>query len=127
MHTKYNGNTCQGQESREFAMEKPPENVYRLQNGNDRQPTRPGPTGRPNGQTPPQRPSNSINKWWLIIVGVMLVVYIYTIVSNNFGSNSGTQPQQLSYSDFYAQVNANNIKHATINGTTTITGTFIQL
>jgi cell division protease FtsH len=107
-------------------MEKPPENVYRLQNGNDRQPTRPGPTGRPNGQTPPQRPSNSINRWLLVLVGIMLVVYIYTIFSSNFGSSSGAQPQQLLYSDFYAQVNANNVKDVTINGTTTITGTFVQ-
>lgn len=107
-------------------MIKPPENVYKLQNGNDKQPSRPGPTDRPNGQTPPQRPSNSINKWLLVLVGIMLVVYIYSIFSSNFGSNSSTQPQPVAYSDFLAQVNANNVKDVTINGTTSVTGTFIQ-
>ncbi|GCE19338.1 hypothetical protein KDK_31380 [Dictyobacter kobayashii] len=70
-------------------MEKPPENVYWLQNGNDRQQqTRPGPTGRPNGQTPQQRPSNNLNKWLLALVGIMLALYIYSIFSNNFGSGA---------------------------------------
>ncbi|GCF09869.1 ATP-dependent zinc metalloprotease FtsH [Dictyobacter arantiisoli] len=107
-------------------MEKPPENVYWLQNGNDRQQPRPGPTGRPNGQTPQQRPSNTFNKWLLVLVGVMLLVYIYSIASNNFGSNNNSQRLPLLYNDFITQVQDNNIKNATINGTTDITGSFIQ-
>ncbi|GLV58569.1 ATP-dependent zinc metalloprotease FtsH [Dictyobacter sp. S3.2.2.5] len=108
-------------------MEKPPENVYWLQNGNDRQQqTRPGPTGRPNGQTPQQRPSNSLNKWLLALVGIMLALYIYSIFSNNFGTGSNTQRQELSYTDFINQIQANNVKDVTIIGSSDIVGTFQQ-
>ncbi|GHO88741.1 ATP-dependent zinc metalloprotease FtsH [Dictyobacter formicarum] len=108
-------------------MKKPPENVYWLQNGNDRQQqTRPGPTGRPNGQTPQQRPSNNLNKWLLALVGIMLALYIYSIFSNNFGSGGNTQRLDVSYTDFINQIQANNVKDVTIIGNSDIVGTFQQ-
>ena len=105
-------------------MGKQPDNVYWLQNSNDRQPTRPGPTGRPNGQTPQPRSSNNLNRWLLLIVVVMLAVYIYNIFSNNINSTSSSQRLDLSYTDFYSQIQSKNIKTATIIGTTDITGDF---
>jgi len=105
-------------------MSKQPDNVYWLQNSNDRQPTRPGPTGRPNGQTPQPRSSNNLNKWLLFIVVIMLAVYIYNIFSNNISSTSTPQRLELSYTDFYSQIQTKNIKTATLIGTTDITGDF---
>ncbi len=105
-------------------MSKQPDNVYWLQNSNDRQPTRPGPTGRPNGQTPQPRSSNNLNRWLLLIVVIMLGVYIYNIFSSNINSSSSTQRLDISYTDFYNQIQAKNIKDAAIIGTTDITGDF---
>ncbi|GER88285.1 ATP-dependent zinc metalloprotease FtsH [Dictyobacter vulcani] len=107
-------------------MEKSPENVYWLQNGNDRQPPRPGPTGRPNGQTPPQRPSNNITKWLLVIIGVMLLLYIYNIFSNNFGNAGNSNHVELSYTAFTDQVRSGNVKDVNIIGSSDITGTLNQ-
>ena len=105
-------------------MSKQPDNVYWLQNSNDRQPTRPGPTGRPNGQTPQPRSSNNLNRWLLLIVVIMLAVYIYNIFSNNVNSTSTSPRLELSYTDFYSQIQSKNIKTATIIGTNDIVGDF---
>ncbi|BCL81623.1 ATP-dependent zinc metalloprotease FtsH [Ktedonobacteria bacterium brp13] len=107
-------------------MKKKPDNVYWLQNDNDRQQTRPGPTGRPNGQTPQQRPSNKINRVILAIVGIILLVYIYSIFNSNMNSSSSSQRTELPYSQFLNEVQQKNIKTATIIGTTDITGTLKQ-
>ncbi|HTI12976.1 MAG TPA: ATP-dependent zinc metalloprotease FtsH [Dictyobacter sp.] len=103
-------------------MEKKPDNVFWLQRNNERQQSRPGPTGRPNGQTPQPRPSNNLNKWLLLLIVALLVVYIYITFNNNF-SNSNTQRTDIGYSQFLTQVTDNNVKTATLIGTTDITGT----
>src|SRR5579859_4519854 len=105
-------------------MENQPGSMYWLQNNNDRQQGRPGPAGRPNGQPSQKGPSNSLNRWLLIIVGIMLVVYIYTLFNNSANTtNTSSQTVELSYTDFYTQIAAKNIKDATINGQVDITGT----
>ncbi len=101
-------------------MDKKPDNMYWLQNNNDRQQMRPGPGSRPNGQTP-QRPSGGINRWLFLIVGIMLVVYIY-ITFNNSTSNTTNQRTELTYSQFYTQIQDKNVKTAMIIGTTDIQG-----
>ncbi len=107
-------------------MDKEPANRYWLQNNNTppRQPNqmRPGPGGRPNGQ-PPQR-GFSINRWLLIIVLVMLGIYLYQFLSASNNTASQSQVRQLSYSDFMKEINAGNIKSATIIGSTDISGNF---
>ncbi len=93
---------------------------------NDRQPTRPGPTGRPNGQTPQPRPFHTLNRWLLIIVLVMLGVFIYNYVNTAANNNNAPQRAELTYTDFYNQIAAKNIKTATFIGQTDITGTFVN-
>src|ERR1700694_4381715 len=114
------------EESQGIFMDKEPANRYWLQNNNTppRQPnqTRLGPGGRPNGQ-PPQR-GLSMNRWLLIIVLVMLGIYLYQFLSASNNSTSQSQVRQLSYSDFMKEINAGNIKSATIIGSTDITGNF---
>jgi cell division protease FtsH len=107
-------------------MDKQPDNAYWLQNSNDRQQTRPGPTGRPNGQTPQQRPSNSLNRWLLAIVGIILIVYIYSIFSNNINNANNSNRTELQYSQFLTEIQKKNVKSATIIGTTDITGELKQ-
>src|SRR5947208_1934558 len=96
-----------GQESRQFAMDKLGQdqlrNNDRLQNNNDKQPLRPGSNGRPSGQPAQQRPSNNLNKWLVLIVGIMLIVYIYSYFNSTLTTNSPSQVE-LSYRDFYKQV-----------------------
>ncbi len=112
-------------------MDKQPGNVYWLQNNNQQQiPPGPGPTRRPNGQTPQNRSSgggggggSKLNLWLLLIVCVMLVIYIYNAFSVNTSSNS-SQVDELSYTAFYQQIADKNIKSATIIGQTDIRGTF---
>ncbi|HZR40319.1 MAG TPA: ATP-dependent zinc metalloprotease FtsH [Ktedonobacteraceae bacterium] len=101
-------------------MDRQPGNQYWLQNNNDRQQTRPT-GGRPNGQ-PPQRSSNNLNRWLLLLVGVMLVVYIYNYFSATSSSNNTPQRVELSYTEFYHQISAKNVKTATFIGSTDITG-----
>src|SRR5579859_7361644 len=109
-------------------MEKQPGDRYWLQNNNDRQQGRPGgPAGRPNGQSSQKGPSNSLNRWLLIIVGIMLAVYIYTLFTNQANTNTASsQAVELNYTDFYAQIADRNIKDATINGQTDIKGDLRQ-
>src|SRR5438270_1959202 len=108
-------------------MTKEPANSYWLQNNNNtpqrsRNPLRPGPAGRPNGQ-PPQRGMSSVNRWLLIIVLVMLGIYLYQFF-NASNNNTSSQRKELAYSDFYNQINNGNIKSATIIGSNDITGDF---
>ena len=103
-------------------MNKQPENMYWLQNNNERQQLRQGPSGRPNGQTPSQRPSNNLNRWLMLVVGILLVVYIVNWF-NSTSQSSGPQPVNLTYTQFYNQIADKNIKTATILGQTDITGT----
>jgi len=82
---------------------------------------RPGP-GRPNGQ-PPQRGIAPLNRWLLVIVLLMLGIFLYQVFNNN--NNSNTPPRdELSYSSFYNQINAGNVKSVTLIGSTDITGLF---
>jgi len=97
------------------------QNNDRLQNSNDRQPLRPGSSNRPNGQPSQQRPSNNLNKWLVMIVGIMLIIYIYTYFNSTLTSNSPSQVE-LSYTDFYKQVEQKNVKTATFVGSSEITG-----
>src|SRR6266567_6427632 len=83
------------QEVRYKNMNKPPKNLLWLQNNNNsprRQSNRPG-GGRPNGngQTPQRGPS-LLNRWLLIIVGLMLAVYVYMWFNTN--ANSANAPQR---------------------------------
>ncbi|GCE11224.1 ATP-dependent zinc metalloprotease FtsH [Tengunoibacter tsumagoiensis] len=107
-------------------MDRQPGNQYWLQNNNDRQPTRPGPTGRPNGQAPQQRPSNNLNKILLLIVGIMVVVYIYQYVNSSITNNTASPKKELYYNQLYDQINAKNIQSATIIGTTDIEGQLVN-
>ncbi len=108
-------------------MEKQPANVHWLQNNNNtpqrqQNQLRPGPGNRPNGQSP-QRGISPINRWLLVIVLMMLGIFLYQFFNNN--SSSNTPPRdELSYSDFYNQINTGNVKSVTIIGTTDITGYF---
>src|SRR5947209_6117300 len=100
--------------------------VDRLQNNNDRQTSRPGPNGRPNGQTTPPRSSNSLNKWLILIVGVMLIVYIYNYFNQVVSTNNAANRVELTYTQFLQQVDAGNVKDATLTGTSDITGNLVR-
>jgi cell division protease FtsH len=101
-------------------MEKQPGYMHWLQNNRDTQQKRQGPAGQPNEQASQKRQPNNLNRWLLLIVGIMLVVYIY----NYFSTSSTTPPQnvELSYTEFYNQIGQRNIKTATFVGQTDITG-----
>ncbi len=108
-------------------MEKQPANMYWLQNNNNtpqrqQNQLRPNPGGRPNGQ-PPQRSISPLNRWLLVIVLLMLGIFLYQFFNTNNNSNTPTR-DELSYSDFYNQINAGNVKSITIVGSTDITGFF---
>ena len=106
-------------------MDKQPANILWLQNNNNKPPQRQqnqlGPGNRPNGQTP-QRGSG-INRWLLIIVLVMLGIYAYSYLNPSNNSNTSNR-DELSYSEFYTQINDGNIKTAVFNGQTDISGEF---
>jgi cell division protease FtsH len=112
-------------------MDEQPTNIHLLQNNNTPQrqqnQLRPGGSGRPNGngQTPQRGPS-LVNRWLLIIVGVMLAIYVYMWFNMNTNSASSPPRNELSYSSFYDQINAGNIKNATFIGTTDIQGDFLH-
>ncbi len=110
-------------------MDKKPANRHWLQNNNNapqRQQNqfRPGPGSRPNGQ-PPQRGISPLNRWLLVIVLLMLGIFLFQFFNNNNNSNT-QQRDELSYSDFYNQINAGNVKSVTLIGSTDITGYFCQ-
>jgi cell division protease FtsH len=109
-------------------MNKELDKTHWLQNNNDKQ-QRPGPTGRPkpNGQpSQQQRPTNNLNKLLLLVVGVMLIVWIYNYFNTSMNNTSTSTQVQLSYSDYYNQVKHKNIKTAIFVGSETITGDFFQ-
>jgi len=88
----------------------------------DKQPLRPGLGGRPNGQPPQQRPSNNLNKWLVLIVGIMFIVFIiYNYFNSAFAVNVRSQVE-LSYTDFYQQVHKKNVRTAAFIGSDAITG-----
>ncbi len=106
-------------------MDKKPTKIHWLQNNQmpprQQNQLRPGP-GRPNGQ-PPQRGIAPLNRWLLVIVLLMLGIFLYQVFNNN--NNSNTPPRdELSYSSFYNQINAGNVKSVTLIGSTDITGLF---
>src|SRR5947209_20517396 len=107
-----------GPESGYNSMEREPGNRHWLQNMNDRQQTRPGPTGRPNGQTPQPRPFSTLNRWLLIIVLIMLGVFVYNYFNTVANNSNAPQRAELTYTDFYNQIAAKNIKTATFIGQT---------
>src|SRR5579883_824728 len=96
-------------------------------NSPQRQQLDPGRNGRsgPGGQSPQNRPS-MLNRWLLIIFVVMIGVYLYQYFSASSSSSSTPQRDQLTYTQFYDQINAGNIKDATFNGQIDITGDFRQ-
>jgi cell division protease FtsH len=112
-------------------MNEQPTNIHLLQNNNvpqrQQNQLRPGGSGRSNGngQTPQRGPS-LVNRWLLIIVGVMLAIYVYMWFNTNANSANAPQRDELSYSAFYDQINAGNIKDATLIGTTDIQGSFLH-
>jgi cell division protease FtsH len=117
-------------------------NRDRLQNNNDKQQS-PNPTGRPkpNGQSSQQqRPSNSLNKWLFLLVGVMLIIWLYNYFNTSINNPSSSQIE-LTYSEYYKQVGiqngepltgpdgkplSHNVKTAVFVGPDTITGEFHQ-
>ncbi len=106
-------------------MEKLPANKLWLQNNNNspqrqQNQLRPGPNGNPK-----QKGITPLNRWLLVIVLMMLGIFLFQVFNNNSNSNT-PQRAELSYSDFYNQINAGNVKSVTITGTTDITGTFCQ-
>lgn len=110
-------------------MDKQPGNMHWLQNNNNDPQMRQTPTGRPNEQrTPQNRPSgggnggNRLNLWLLVIVCVMLVIYVYNYFSASASTNS-SPVQTISYTEFYQQIAAKNVKQATFIGQTEIDGT----
>ncbi len=100
--------------------------VDRLQNNNDRQSSRPGANGRPNGQSTPPRPSNSLNKWLILIVGIMLIVYIYNYFNQVVSSNNSSNRVELTFTQFLKQVDTDNVRTATLIGTSDITGELVN-
>jgi cell division protease FtsH len=109
--------------------EKQRANIHWLQNNNNtpqrqqNQP-RPGPGGRPNGQSP-QRGISPLNRWLLVIVLMLLGILLFQFFNSNSSSNT-PQRAELSYSDFYNQINAGNVKSVTIIGSSDITGELCQ-
>jgi len=81
------------------------------------------PTGRPtpNGQTTPPKRGASLNRWLLILVAVMVAVYLYSYFNFN-ANNTAPSRTELTYSDFYTQINQKNIKSAALIGQTDIQG-----
>ena len=97
-----------------------------LQNNNSPQrPPNPlrGGNNRQNGQAGGGGGGSSLNRWLLIIVLVMLGIYAYSYFNPSNNTNSSTI-DQLTYNSFYDQINQGNIKTATFNGQTDISGDF---
>src|SRR5438874_731451 len=105
-------------------MDKQLTNILWLQNNNNNRPQRQQNQVRPNGQNGRQpQGGSSLNRWLLIIVMLMLAIYVYSYF--NSGNNTGSsQREELTYSEFYKQINAENIATATFNGQTDIVGDF---
>jgi len=104
-------------------MERKPFNMRWLQNNNDKPQKSQRLTDRttPNGSPQTGRPSN-LNRWLLVIAAIFLVIYIYNYFNNSNSSNNTSQRVELTYSDFYTQINEQNVKSATFIGSNDIQG-----
>jgi cell division protease FtsH len=103
-------------------MEKQPANILWLQNNNNNMPPQRPNQMRPggsNGQTP--QGGSPLNRWLLIIVLIMLAVYGFSYFNSN-NTTTSSQRAELTYNQFYDQINAGNIKTAVFNGQVDITG-----
>src|SRR2546425_2118022 len=104
-------------------MERRPTTRLWLQNNTNnqqRQQNQLRPNSGPNGQAPR---SSSMNRWILIIIVALLSIYAYNyFISNN--NTSSSQRDELTYSQFYDQVNSGNIKSAVFIGQNDIQGTY---
>ncbi len=98
--------------------------LYRLQNTNNT-PQRQQNQLRPGGSSGQAPGPSRLNGWLLLLVVVMLGVYLYNYI-NTSNSNNTPQRKELTYSQFYQQINAGNIKTATFIGQTDIQGDFRQ-
>ena len=106
-------------------MDTKPGKTRWLQNRNDRQPVRPGPGGgRPNGQNQQKPSGGGLNRWLWLLVGIMLALFIFNYVNNSNQSASSPQRDELSYTQFYQQIQQKNVKSATFIGQTDIVGDF---
>ncbi len=101
-------------------MDKQPGRTDRLQNNNDRQ--QPNPLGRQNGQSSSRQsgPGN-LSKWLILIVGLMFIFYIYSYFNSTLNNGSSSRTE-LSYSDFYSQVEQKHVATAAFIGASDITG-----
>nr|BBH89400.1 ATP-dependent zinc metalloprotease FtsH [Thermosporothrix sp. COM3] len=104
-------------------MDNKPDNNLWLQNSNDRQPMRPGPSGRPNGQNSNPPPSNRFNTWLLVLVLAMLALFLFNYF-NTLGRNANSPRFEMDYSEFLQQVEQKNVESVTFQGDSEITGTF---
>src|ERR1700757_1700247 len=96
----------------EIHMKVQPNRMHWLLNNNDspqRPPQGSGPGGRPGGPTQQKRPSR-LNLWLLILFAVMAVIYLYQYFNASSTSSSAPQRDELTYTQFYNQINAGNIK-----------------
>ncbi|RAQ97166.1 ATP-dependent zinc metalloprotease FtsH [Thermogemmatispora tikiterensis] len=87
-----------------------------------RQQSSPNQSRGPSGQ-PPR--SSNLNFWLLLVVLLVLGLYLYSYISNA-NSSSSPQREELTYTQFYQEINAGNIKTATFIGQTDIVGDFRQ-
>ena len=105
-------------------MDRQPGNKFWLQNNNDRQQMRPGGPPNNNGQNQQPRPSNRLNSVLLVLVVVMLGLALFNFFNNASQSNTtSSQRKELTYTQFYQQIQQKNVKSATIIGQSDITGT----
>ncbi|GHO74490.1 ATP-dependent zinc metalloprotease FtsH [Ktedonobacter sp. SOSP1-85] len=105
-------------------MDRQPGNRYWLQNNNDRQQIRPGGPPNNNGQNQQPRPSNRLNSVLLALVVVMLGLALFNFFNNaSQNTANSSQSNELSYTQFYQQIQQKNVKSATIVGQSDITGT----
>ena len=104
-----------------------PATMHWLLNNNDSpqrsQPQGSGPGGRPSGPSQQKRPSR-LNLWLLILFAVMAVIYLYQYFNASSNTSSTPPRDELTYTQFYDQINADNVKSATLIGQTDITGDF---
>ncbi|TMC15347.1 MAG: ATP-dependent metallopeptidase FtsH/Yme1/Tma family protein [Chloroflexi bacterium] len=104
-------------------MDKQPVNMHWLQNNNERpqQQMRPGSSGRPNGSNQQQRPSNTLNRWLLLLVVIMLTLFIFNYI-NNLNQTNTPQHVELNYTQFHQQIAKGNVLTATLIGQNDIIG-----
>ncbi len=102
-----------------------------LRNTDDRPPTRAPmgpdrpPNGGPNGPNGTNRPRGGAGLGWItrLLVLFLLLILGYQLYVNLLVPNAGSNTVDLAYSDFIAQVDAGNVKTATIADDRNVTGT----